>query len=237
MPNYTKHGPGILHIPGMPMMTIGHQKKPAAAPAGWTLIANVGTGGSASTVTSGAIDTTGADLLVVVVSTYNNGSFAGVSDSKTNTWTDETEFSENFITTRISWSIPSSVGTSHTFTCSPTNRYPSICVLAFSGANATQRDQVSTGGDGNPWKPGALTATNNDSLYVTGAGQDVNGANFSVDAGYTETDEVPYSSGNHVGCAAAYFIQSGSPASKDPAWTSTGSPGGSTAAHITFNIA
>src|SRR5262245_31953689 len=92
-------------------------------------------------VTTGAIDTTGATLLILVVGQESAVADCAISDSKGNTWNALTEQVEGAGRGAIYWSRPTSVGSGHTFTAEQTNSFPAICVEAWSGAHASPFDQ------------------------------------------------------------------------------------------------
>jgi hypothetical protein len=178
--------------------------------------------GNQTDVTTAAIDTTGATLLVAVLTDFAETTF---SDSKSNTWTSLTKGTQ-FISTRIVYCVPSSVGSGHTFSASVASGFPSICVAAFSGAHATPVDQQngSTGNGITSIQPGSVTPTEDNELVIVGVGLG-NGNAAGIDmAGYTVPEEVYYN-GNAFTCALAYNIQTSATAT-NPTWTWTGNEQG-----------
>lgn len=197
--------------------------------------------GSADTnnVTTGTLDTTGATLLVLVLSNYNAVATT-ISDSKGNTWTALTGFNQaSNAHCRIYWSVPTSVGSGHTFTASSTAGYPSISVSAFSGPVRTSpADQQNGAGGASALSVGSVTPTEDNELLVTGVCCWTSGGGVgpsSVDAGFTFSvsilmDAVP----NHYGGGSAYKIQT-TAAAVNPAWTTTASVNAAVIA--TFRVA
>jgi len=119
----------------------------------WSLIAHYQANLGANGGTTGAIDTTGADFLVVIVHSYSD-SFPGVSDSNSNSWTPRTKYqSTTYQGVQISYCRGGTVGSGHTFTVAGTGTYPTVSVLAWSGSAATPYDQE----NGNPGAAGAQT--------------------------------------------------------------------------------
>lgn len=114
-----------------------HAKAPAGGGGGalWTVIASTALAGdgTSSSHTSPAIDTTGANLIMI----FNAGTdFVTVSDSKSNSWpslndpsgTPRASFRYAIITN------PAKVGSGHTFTVSGGS---SACIIAFARSGGT----------------------------------------------------------------------------------------------------
>lgn len=94
-------------------------------------------GGGYTSVTSDAINTTGATLLILVSAAYSSSSFTP-SDSKGNEWHSLTTYGHDYDSGKMqihyAYGSSLSVGTSHTFTSTNSGTsYNSIGVLAFSG--------------------------------------------------------------------------------------------------------
>lgn len=196
-------------------MTIAHIASTSAGSTGGT------------TVTTSAIDTTGADFLVVAVSYYGSTSNAdpALSDSKGNTWTALTarELGFNNAAAKIFYCKPTSVGSGHTFTADRTNTYPTISVSAFSGVKATspfdQESGTSTNSASTSYQPGSITPSEDGCLLVTGICSD--GTSHSVNSSFNATATDVLSS-NHMGGGIAYKVQTTAGA-ENPTWSWTGS--------------
>jgi hypothetical protein len=194
-----------------------------------------GTLGVNGGTTSTSIDTTGADLLIMAVSTWSASSPETISDSQTNSWT----LLHNDLqgTPELHWyyCISPSTSASHTFTCTGVNTYPAIAVAAYTGTGVISYDQKATnkGGSVLSIAPGALTAGQDDCLHVCCQAHD-DANNATVDLSFTERQDVPYAAGVCLGLQLADLILS-TAASKSPTMT-----GGATAArvggHATFTI-
>src|SRR5690348_1268736 len=101
---------------------------------GWTRIGGAKAGsGDGTTVTTTGFDTTGAALLIAVVGQEDTTTCA-VSDSKSNSWTKITEQIETPAKGSLWYSVPSTVGATHTFTATQAASSPAICVEAWSYA-------------------------------------------------------------------------------------------------------
>jgi hypothetical protein len=184
---------------------------------GWSLIAHTGIDGAGSGVTTSAINTTGANLLVAVCNWY--ASSGSVSDSNGNIWT--LGFATSGADTQVSiyYVYNPTVGSGHTFTWSAVNG--PITVMAWSGSASSPADQSAgqntTGATTVP--PGSITPSQNNELVI--AGVDANNNISSIDSGYTITDNESYTSGVSLGGAAAYLIQTTASAT-NPTFTLSG---------------
>ena len=126
------------------------------------VVASTGKAGTQNGVTSNAIDTTGANLIVLAVSYYGglgNTLIAGeVSDSKGNTWTALTNRgSNNAGNVRLFYCSNPTVGSGHTFTASDSGgggTYPSLFAIALSGAKTSSPFDLENGS--NTTSPGLL---------------------------------------------------------------------------------
>lgn len=195
----------------------------SASASAWSLIANTGAAGTATTATTGGIDTTGANLLVAILVDYKGNPAATFTDSKGNTWTISAEsFVASDTRARMAHCVPTSVGSAHTFTLgAATLCYPAVCVSAFSGANATPLDQQNgNAATGVSIQPGSVTPSTSDQMIVTGLG--CYGASPSINSAFTITNTVAYVADNNY-CASLAYLNSGS--AQNPTWSATGSSG------------
>lgn len=192
----------------------------SAAPTTFALIANAGASGTDSTATTGAINTTGANLLIAHVATFQPTP-AALTDSKGNTWTALTAHSSLGSSESRFYYVASPVtDAAHTFTASGALSYPSITVQAWSGAHASPFDQES-GAVGDPpvssIQPGSLTPSGNNYLVVTGltfSGMDT----VAINGGFTISDQVNFGTGNNFGGGLASLVQT-SAAASNPTWS------------------
>lgn len=177
--------------------------------------------GNPNDVTTGAIITTGASLLLVVVASSPAAVSPVVSDSKGNTWTGLTDHVDANTRVRISYAIPGSVGSGHTFTASKTSSFPSIAVLAISGTSASPFDQQNGANSASTTsiQPGIITPAQNNTIIVSGLNW--NGtANLAINSGFTISDSIVGIGGQFYGSAFAYLIQS-TAAAVNPIWSWT----------------
>ncbi len=165
-----------------------------------------------SNATSGTINTTGATLLVVVVSDRTDtGGASVITDSKSNTWhglTEHISVGALLPRSRIFYASNPTVGTLHTFTATSNGSAPftSFAVLAFDNIIASPFDQEN--GSGISATTGPITPLVSGELIIVGAA--LNGSSTSpltIDSGLTISDQTTWSSGVRMGVAAAYKVQ------------------------------
>lgn len=190
---------------------------------GGTTIAKVASV-AASAATTGAIDTTGADLLVVAVANGNGAVGASdVSDSKGNTWTALSSYAPSS-GIRLFYCKPTSVGSGHTFSQS-TGSFASIAAIAFSGTKSSSPFDQQNGGGGTttPRRTNHISPTEDFELVLTACGTDaVTSDPDTVSGGFTLDVHVARS-GNRDGVGIAFTVQTTS-VTKNPQWApSTGS--------------
>lgn len=184
----------------------------------YALIASV-TSAAANTHTSGAIDTTGANRLLVAIS---DDSGAGtLSDSKSNTYTLDKQSTDTGPRVRIYRCDSPTVGSGHTFTLTGSAVYGVLMATAWSGADTgsgmDQSNQASSAAT--TLAVGSVTPTvdNELLLYAAGCGPTVN----SVDIG-TLLLSVPGVGGVNYGGGLGYQIQTTATA-RNPTFTMSGS--------------
>lgn len=198
-------------------------KLPGRSPT-FSFINSVSAGSSDNgTFSTGTMDTTGAGLLIVGLSDYQLGTPV-LSDSKTNSWNVLTAYSvSSDARSRIYWSIPTSVGASHSVTLTGTVFYGSGTFAAFGGGSVSPFD-VEAGGTGTSVNPSAgagITPTLSHELLVANVCFD-GGTASSIGGGFTMLTPTAYASSAHYGNCLAYLIQTGI-AAADPDWTLSGS--------------
>jgi hypothetical protein len=183
-----------------------------AAPSGFTLISNgASTGAQASPRTTGAIDTTGANLLVVAASQFGSVTIGTVTDSKGNTWTPLTAQNQGTTYINIFYCVPSSVGSGHTFTWSNgADVYGAVAVQAWSGAHASPFDTENgaTTSTLASLATGSITPAQNNSLVIAAlCAGDLLSTPFTINGGFTETAEVASVPSTVEGLSMAYLVQ------------------------------
>lgn len=122
--------------------------------------------------TSSAINTSGATLVVVVISSYGSSTAPVLTDSKGNSWTQLVEQSNASNRCNVYYAYDTGkVGSSHTFTLTQNGSYCSVCVAAYSGTRTSSdplTDQQGTFlGTGDPTiQPPAINAGTGGDLAV-----------------------------------------------------------------------
>lgn len=205
------------------------------------LIASVSTNGGINGVTSDPINTTGANLLIASVAWY---SAAGAdvtttefSDSKGNTWTQLNlagVISSTPTANRMFWSVPTTVGSGHTFEVTETGSYASISVVAISNMSATPFDQQAQNEQSatTTIQPGSITASQANAVLVTGLAFVTSGT-ISINSSFVTPVTVDYSPGNGLGSSISVRIDTSASAT-NPTWSTTGSSGHMSASMASF---
>jgi hypothetical protein len=176
--------------------------------------------------TSSAVDTTGADLLLVAVSHYSAGSGLTVTDSKSNTWTARSTSGDGDSNCTLFECVPSSVGAGHTFTAAGAGIYPALSLQAWAGAHAAPFDQQSDAGSGagvTSIQAGSVTPSEANELIVAAMANGTDaGTGRSINSSFTISGQIGFNSGQYFPVAMAYFVQ-GSAAAINPTWSWSGS--------------
>jgi hypothetical protein len=187
----------------------------------FSLVAHTIAGSSTGTnVTTSAINTTGANLIIVTVA--QSGAVDPVSDSNGNTWTQLLASSGSNKSTLLYCFNPT-VGVGHTFTATG-GGFPAIGVQAWSGAATSPFDVQNTNFSTTAvtsLQPGSVTPGSSNELIISGLMWTFDGVTgLSIDSGFTISDQTPHVSGQHFGAGIAYFVQSAAGAI-DPTWSWT----------------
>ncbi len=196
---------------------------------GYALINHTAKGATngGTSVTTDAIDNTGADFLVVVVASYSVAVEQTVTDSSTNTWVPRTSYTNGDVRIQIFYVASATVSAAQTFTAqSGGGSYPAIAVCAFSGGHASPYDGENGANNGagsaGPLSTGSVTPTGSNDLFISGFGGAAATTSESIDSSFTLRDVVAYNSGQSFGVGLAYLIASSS-AAQNPAWDWTNS--------------
>lgn len=183
---------------------------------GFAVVAHAIKGGIGATSTG--VDTTGANLLIVLIGALTFNTVNSVTDSKGNTWTAGPTLTGGTVDIFVYYCYGATVGTSHTVTVTMNaSSQASFEFVALSGATTSSPvDQSST--SGGP-QPGSITPTVDNEIVITVAACQVGGADVTaVDGGFTVLDHQAWN--NYVAFSAAYLIQT-TAAAANPTWSST----------------
>lgn len=192
-------------------------------PGTFNLIANTASS-SAGAITTNSIDTTGADLIVIGLAA-DDGYNTTPTDSKSNTWTQATSYTQGNVRVRLWYTTPSSVGSGHTFSFSG-SPLGTMFVAAFSGANQSSPYDQQNGANAfaTSLATGSITPTEDNELIIGLYGINSTGVPMSVDNGLIEINEVDFVSSNYYGGMMAYKVQT-TAAAINPTFTRTNSNG------------
>lgn len=184
-------------------------------PAAISLVAHTAAGSSgAFTVTTPAINTTGANLIVVYIA--HDGSTGGPSDSAGNTFTCLTNYHPSFPNLAMLCYVLNPVtSASHTFSYSSGGSAPSLAVEAFSGVASFGTQNGNAVGSGTTIQTGSVTPSVASSLVISGLATNAV-VSVSIDSSFTITDTVTFLAGNHYAISMAYLITG---SAVNPTWT------------------
>lgn len=179
---------------------------------------------SGGPITTSAINTTGASLIVVQVNIYPSSGTVSLSDSNSNTWTEINGYMAggSYHELHTYYCASPTVGSSHTFTASGGAKL-AIAVQAFSGTAASPLDQQngSYTASGTSLQPGAITPSQNGCVIISGLAFYTGGASPSIDSSFTRSEYV--STGADVLQAACGYIVQSTASAVNPTWSWTGS--------------
>ena len=164
--------------------------------------------GTQNGVTSSAMDTTGANLIVVSVAAYSSlGS--NLTDSESNTWTALSSDSNGTSLERIFYCISPTTSSSHTFTFNQSSTYPSIAAIAFSGVSAFDSENTSTQSSSSTTiQTGSVTPPVDGCLVFAGVCSAQGAIVTAIDSGFTLETAIQHVSAVNMGSGSAYLIQS-----------------------------
>lgn len=176
-------------------------------------------------ITSSAINTSGASLLVMFVASYSAVALPTITDSKGNTWTPRTRYGPGTALSSSAFFYAENpmVGSGHTFTATGpgVNDFPQICIIAFSGTATSSVYDTENGNNGSTGassiQPGSVTPSQNNEVVVTGF-TSINTMTAGINGGFTISDQASNVPSQHFGGGIAYLIQT-SAAAANPTWT------------------
>jgi len=195
-----------------------------------SLIASTKATVTGTTVTTSAIDTTGANFVIVGTAALSPGDGGGsctISDSKSNTWVGLTPTDGFFGRTKMFFVGNATVGSGHTFTitCTLANA-PSMMVAAFSHvfAGGNPSDQEGAGAfkgatDPATIQPGSVTPSQNNELVVSTLGLFQVTTVISINSGFTIAQTLDGNLTTFTG-SLAYLVQ-GTAGAINPTWNYT----------------
>jgi hypothetical protein len=172
--------------------------------------------GCPGAVTTPAIDTTGANLIVIATSIGSGSTL--IRDSNSNTWTALTRYGAG-PGIQLFYCFGPAVGSGHTFS-NGSGDYPAIAVAAYSGvASAPFDTQNGVANVSSPIHTGSITPGSNGELLISALG-DLSGTTVSIDSSFALIEQQFYSPGSAYGVALAWQVQA-TAAPINPTWTTS----------------
>ncbi len=158
----------------------------------WSLLAHTGAQSTTTgDITTTAIDTTGADLLAVVLAWYQAVADPTLVDSASNSWTGRTKYRSTNRSVQVLYVQAPTTSATHTFTASTggAGEYPTICISAWSGSVATpyEAENGATTSSATSLATGSASPTTTD-LFITGCAQGGTSGSLTLSAGFTATE-------------------------------------------------
>lgn len=208
----------------------------------WSLVTSSIDASSSTSFTTSAINTTGADLVVVVTSGFVPNGAPGISsDSKGNTWSGgpAVGVGNSYLFMYYAWNPI--VGSGHTVSLSGSRFYTTI-VLAYSGAK-TSADPLDVSSQNSSASattlgPGSVVTTLDNELLVAGTAGAGNawgsgGGPLSIDSSFTIQRQA--ADGTDIACGAADFVQvTHGGVGVNPTWTFNATVAGACAVLAAF---
>jgi hypothetical protein len=198
------------------------------ATSGPTLVTHGHTSGNGN-ITTSALTTTGADLIVITVAYYTGGTVTSVTDSLGNVWTlifdQSSQPGSNAAAIRQYYCINPNVGASQTFTLTASGEFGVIAVEAWNsnGPGTWYYDLTSVA---NANSAGGITPSGSNAIEIASIAPFSTDSASSIGSGFTISDNVSYSGGANMAGAMAYLIET-TPTNKNPAWTVSAGTGAS----------
>lgn len=187
------------------------------------LVKDAAASSNGSSVTTAGVDTTGANLIIVALSSNTANLEPTLSDSNSNAWTGLTAYAGSGCRIRLFYTYAPVVGAAHTFTASGVAvSVPSIHVMAFDGAASSPFDQENgaNAASGTTLSTGSVTPTQDNEIIVSAGGNSFSGAQTLGVSGANSaiTASFELAGSQHFFSAAAYGLQ-GSAAAENWTWS------------------
>lgn len=179
----------------------------------WSVVGSAKGEGGINGATTSAIDTTGANLVVISVAGDVSVNSLAVSDNKSNTFTSIVLSGsvDGYGKAQLFYCLNPTVGTGHTFTVGPSSTASGITVLAFSGAASSALDQYATNystSAATTGTTGSITPSENGEMLVFGGPCGGDGISFSSSSVGTVAQSTTGTSGSDYAIGIGYYEQS-----------------------------
>jgi hypothetical protein len=181
---------------------------------GWGSTTTNGFTTSAGNGTAASLNTSGANIIWVSL-TCQDGVSCPLTDSVGNTYTALASYGTGSgagVQTLFYVYAPTTSAT-HTWTVSCSTCYPSLTVIAASGAASSPYDGTNPGttaiATSSQPSVGGILPTQNNEIVITGLFISTGASSLSINSGFTvySSDIVYFASSAHYGSAIAYLIQ------------------------------
>jgi hypothetical protein len=176
----------------------------------FTKVFNIDAPGNANAVTTLTTDSSGCSIIICCVATFSGLPSSTLLDNKGNNYT--LAVAKNTVSsyyTAIYYCVNPSVGSGHAWSISQSGKYPSICVIGFSGGSPTPTlDATSSfAGAGNvsSIQPGSITPSQNNEIIIVSRNGEDNGT-ISVNGSFAMFGQNSNTGGSER-CGGAYLIQ------------------------------
>lgn len=205
----------------------------------FVLVTSVSAGATSdANITTAGVDTTGATL-IVLNSVRFQGSESAPTDSKGNTWTITTTYGTTSAFSTLYWCVNPTVGAGHTFTGIGTgSRFPSICMMAFTGNHLSSPYGANVGASGaiaTSIQPGSITPSEDNMIVIEAYSHSSPFTNLAINSGFTLQEQQNHVNSQHIGSALAYLVQTTATA-VNPTWTWTTNSSALAASQHTFKV-
>lgn len=206
------------------------------AQAAFVEVANTSKGAADNcTISITGVSTSGANLYVAVINHYSDTTGLGgtLADGQGNTWVgpivDSGGTSTGETVMYYVASPTTSATASFTYSCTPLTDYPTLHILAFSGAASNPLDQTnsaSSASSATSIQTGSVTPSVDGELLIAGMDVNSNTTGVAINSSFTGLTVANPGNGNPTG-AAAYLIQTTKTAENPTwSWTTSGSAAG-----------
>lgn len=172
--------------------------------------------------TTDAINTTGANLLIIVCCSYN-ASTVTPTDSKSNTWQGLTMYGSGTNRVKVWYAYSPTVGTGHTFSLptSSDSSWATYFVLAYSGMVTGSGVYDTINGSSTSNVSGNITPAASGELILSGY-TTTNTDTYVADGDFSEEFQQPWENGVQIGGAVATVNPYNSTNAIGCTWTATG---------------
>lgn len=215
------------------LMSMGGRLTTAPVVPGFTLVSHLEYSPNGGGLTTGTLNCTGANLIVIFLGTYKDWYASSFTDSNGNTYSSGTKYSGTAQAGQF-WYCRNPTGNLSALTFTPTgvsgniNLYSYYGIMTFSGGSTSTFDQeAGQMQSAAPMQPGSITPTQNNSLVVTGIFCYFGGSSPTCNSGVTYYGVA--ASGN-IGMGGSGWLAQGSAAAINPTWV--GNNGGENAVII-----